>query len=76
MATDPVDPTDPDTFEHDGRPDGQVAVEAPENDTAEQRAELTPAGDDSLEDADPTRAAEGDLLEQSRVVAQDEDDYR
>ncbi|MFM9446274.1 hypothetical protein [Streptomyces acidiscabies] len=76
MTTDPVDPTDPDTFEHDGQRDEQTDVEAPENDAAEQRAELTPRQDDSLEDADPTRAAEGDLLEQSRVVAQDEDDYR
>ncbi|QNP70361.1 hypothetical protein IAG44_13495 [Streptomyces roseirectus] len=70
-----IDPTDPDSFEHGG----QVDVEAPENDTAEQRADLSPDGDDPLEDVDPARAdeaAEADLLEQSRVVSLDEDDYR
>ncbi|HEY8986647.1 MAG TPA: hypothetical protein VIU15_44650 [Streptomyces sp.] len=67
-----IDPTDPDSFEH-GTPDD---VEAPENDTAEQRTELAPEEDDSLEDVDPDRGAEADLLEQARVVALDEDDYR
>ncbi|MET8974538.1 hypothetical protein ABZX85_02875 [Streptomyces sp. NPDC004539] len=67
-----IDPTDPDSFEHGGQTD----VEAPENDTAEQRTELTPDGDDPLEDVDPAHGAEADLLEQARVVALDEDDYR
>jgi len=67
-----IDPTDPDSFEHGGQAD----VEAPENDTAEQRTDLAPDGDDSLEGVDPDRGAEADLLEQARVVALDEDDYR
>ncbi|MFH9178207.1 hypothetical protein [Streptomyces albogriseolus] len=73
-----VDPTDPETFEEDE--DVQEAleydVEAPEVDAAEQQTEVRPEEDDPLEDVDPGRANEADLVEQARVVSLDEDDYR
>ncbi|WP_406006889.1 hypothetical protein OG440_12355 [Streptomyces sp. NBC_00637] len=70
-----VDPTDPETFEEDDD-FGEIDVEAPENDAVEQYQDVTPERDDSLEDADPARADEADLVEQARVVSLDEDDYR
>ncbi|MER5752438.1 hypothetical protein [Streptomyces sp. NPDC002088] len=72
-----VDPTDPEVFEEfqvDDPP--EIDVEAPENDAAEQYADIAPERDDSLEDVDPARANEADLVEQARVVSLDEDDYR
>ncbi|GAA3830983.1 hypothetical protein GCM10022403_075240 [Streptomyces coacervatus] len=72
-----VDPTDPETFENeDTREAQEVDVEAPENDAAEQYAHPVPDRDDPLEDVDPARANEADLVEQHRVVSIDEDDYR
>ena len=72
-----VDPTDPDTFEQlDTEAPAEYDVEAPENDAAEQHADVTPDRDDSLEGVDPARANEADLVEQARVVSTDEDDYR
>ncbi|MDR6979448.1 hypothetical protein J2X68_006184 [Streptomyces sp. 3330] len=70
-----VDPTDPETFEEDDD-FGEIDVEAPEGDAAEQYKDVTPEQDDSLEDVDPARANEADLVEQARVVSLDEDDYR
>ncbi|WP_255952303.1 hypothetical protein [Streptomyces odontomachi] len=80
-----VDPTDPDTIDIENRTDipeneaneqlGEVSVEAPEADTAEQRADLAPRHDD-LQAADPDNANEADLAEQARIVELDEDDYR
>ena len=72
-----IDPSDPGTFEDDetGK-DQEIDVEAPENDAAEQYADLAPDRDDPLEDVDPARANEADLVEQRRVVSIDEDDYR
>ncbi|MEU5635257.1 hypothetical protein ACIA8I_29530 [Streptomyces rishiriensis] len=70
-----VDPTDPGTFEEDDD-FGEIDVEAPENDAAEQSTDVKPERDDSLEDVDPARADEGDLVEQARVVSLDEEDYR
>ncbi|MFI1162670.1 hypothetical protein ACH4UM_03435 [Streptomyces sp. NPDC020801] len=68
------DPTDPEAFEDD---DGtEIDVEAPENDTAEQHADVTPEEDEPLTDVDPDRGNEADLIEQTRVVSIDEDDYR
>ena len=78
-----VDPTDPEVFdeseefeefEADAPP--EVDVEAPENDAAQQFADIAPERDDPLEDVDPARANEADLIEQARVVTLDEDDYR
>ncbi|MEU6401353.1 hypothetical protein [Streptomyces sp. NPDC046985] len=73
-----IDPTDPETFEDgNGRRNGaEIDVEAPEGDSAEQRADIAPQHDDPLTGADPDRANEADLAEQARVVSLDEDDYR
>ncbi|MCH0564081.1 MULTISPECIES: hypothetical protein [unclassified Streptomyces] len=72
-----VDPTDPETFEEtEERDAAEVDVEAPENDAAEQHADVSPDRDDPLEGVDPARANEADLIEQARVVSLDEDDYR
>ncbi|GHC48049.1 hypothetical protein [Streptomyces flavofungini] len=71
-----VDPTDPDTFEDTEATGAEYDAEAPEADAAEQHADLIPQRDDSLQDADPDTASEGDLAEQARVVSLDEDDYR
>ncbi|MFR0358094.1 hypothetical protein [Streptomyces sediminimaris] len=72
-----VDPTDPETFEDDGAQEPQeIDVEAPENDAAEQSADLAADRDEPLEDVDPATANEADLVEQHRVVSIDEDDYR
>ncbi|GAA2997266.1 hypothetical protein [Streptomyces fulvorobeus] len=69
-----VDPSDPDTFE-DVQPD-EPAHETPDADAAEQRAEIQPRSDDPLVGIDPGGANEADASEQTRVVPQDEDDYR
>ncbi|MFF4358357.1 hypothetical protein [Streptomyces sp. NPDC001604] len=72
-----VDPTDPETFEDEDAQEAQeIDVEAPENDAAEQHTGLAPDRDEPLEDVDPARANEADLVEQRRVVSIDEDDYR
>ncbi|EMF26314.1 hypothetical protein ACPCC5_11215 [Streptomyces pseudogriseolus] len=73
-----VDPTDPETFEEDEDVlEGvEYDVEAPEVDAAEQKTEVRPEEDDPLEEVDPGRANEADLMEQARVVSLDEDDYR
>ncbi|MFE1753952.1 hypothetical protein [Streptomyces anandii] len=69
------DPTDPETFT-DEEDATEIDVEAPENDAAEQQAEVAPEHDEPLTDADKDRANEADLIEQTRVVSLDEDDYR
>ncbi|MGW2520061.1 hypothetical protein ACWC09_24185 [Streptomyces sp. NPDC001617] len=72
-----IDPTDPETFEDDGTLEApEFDVEAPENDAAEQYADAAGDRDDPLEDVDPARGNEADLVEQHRVVSIDEDDYR
>ncbi|MFF4404206.1 hypothetical protein ACFY2W_17600 [Streptomyces sp. NPDC001262] len=71
----PVDPMDPDTFE-DETDAGELDVEAPEADAAEQHADLAPHRDEPLEHVDPGAANEADRAEQARVVEIDEDDYR
>ncbi|GAB2329349.1 hypothetical protein AB0N20_01295 [Streptomyces griseoincarnatus] len=73
-----VDPTDPETFEEDEdvQESLEYDVEAPEVDAAEQQTEVRPEQDDPLEEVDPDRANEADLVEQTRVVQLDEDDYR
>ncbi|MEU6663269.1 hypothetical protein [Streptomyces sp. NPDC046821] len=70
-----VDPSDPDTFEAE-KDDAEFSVEAPEADAAEQLTELAPHRDDPPRDANPDTANEADRVEQARVVALDEDDYR
>jgi hypothetical protein len=77
MAYDPTDPeafTDPETFEENDV--AELDVEAPEGDAAEQRTDIAPDRDDPLTGVDPDRANEADLVEQTRVVSLDEDDYR
>ncbi|MEU0744769.1 hypothetical protein [Streptomyces sp. NPDC006134] len=72
-----VDPTDPETFEdEETRDDQEFGVEAPEVDAAEQQADIAPDRDDPLTGVDPDRASEADLMEQTRIVTLDEDDYR
>ncbi|MEV7786095.1 hypothetical protein AB0O72_11915 [Streptomyces sp. NPDC088106] len=73
-----VDPSDPETFTDDeaASEDREYDVEAPPADAAEQQAEVNPDRDDPLTDVEPDRASEADLVEQARVVALDEDDYR
>ncbi|SES25378.1 hypothetical protein SAMN04487983_103842 [Streptomyces sp. yr375] len=73
-----VDPTDPETFEEEDDDFGEIDVEAPENDAAEQNTDVAAERDAPLEDVDvdPARANEADLIEQARVVSLDEDDYR
>jgi hypothetical protein len=73
-----VDPTDPETFA-DESATPELDVEAPEDDAAEQSAEVTPDGGDPLAGVDPDFANEADVadvIEQARVVSVDEDDYR
>ncbi|MGX1272206.1 hypothetical protein [Streptomyces phaeoluteigriseus] len=71
-----IDPTDPETFTDEEHGAAEIGVEAPENDAAEQKADVAPQSDDPLEGVDPSRANEADLAEQARVVTLDEDDYR
>ncbi|MYU23615.1 hypothetical protein [Streptomyces sp. SID8352] len=75
-----VDPTDPETFEDDERPEEpELDVEAPAADTAEQRADLAPEQDDPRAGGERGRtreADEADVAEQRRVVSHHEDDYR
>ncbi|MGW3306510.1 hypothetical protein ACWDG9_07985 [Streptomyces sp. NPDC001073] len=73
-----VDPTDPETFA-DESATPELDVEAPEDDAAEQSAEVTPDSGDPLAGVDPDSANEADVadvIEQARVVSVDEDDYR
>ncbi|MCF1507994.1 hypothetical protein [Streptomyces glomeratus] len=74
-----VDPTDPETFEGEEtelEELDELDVEAPENDAADQHRELAPERDEPLTEEDILRANEADLVEQTRVVSIDEDDYR
>ncbi|MFF7141655.1 MULTISPECIES: hypothetical protein [Streptomyces] len=71
-----VDPTDPETFEDDGTEIVERDVEAPENDIAEQIADVPPEREEPLTEEEVLRADEADLAEQKRVVTLDEDDYR
>ncbi|MEU5308588.1 hypothetical protein [Streptomyces sp. NPDC021562] len=71
------DPTDPDALEDlEAEDTPEIDVEAPEGDAAEQHTDLAPSHDDPLTAVDPDRANEADLVEQTRVVSHDEDDYR
>ena len=74
MAYDPIEPDTIEDREAENTP--EIDVEAPEGDAVEQHADITPDHDDSLTGVDPGRANEADLVEQARVVALDEDDYR
>jgi hypothetical protein len=71
-----VDPTDPETFEASDDEREGIGTEAPEADTAEQHTELRQDRDTPLTGIDRDSANEADAVEQARVVALDEDDYR
>ncbi|MEV4917550.1 hypothetical protein AB0K47_12155 [Streptomyces tirandamycinicus] len=78
-----ADPTDPDAVtEYDqGMPNElgeleELDEETPEADAAEQHTEVRPVADEPLTRIDPAGANEADALEQARVVALDEEDYR
>lgn len=72
-----VDPTDPESIEdvYEDEPEGSDDPETPEADAAEQRAELLRQRDTPLTGRD-SGASTADALEQSRVVEENEDDYR
>ncbi|MEU7086255.1 hypothetical protein ACIG54_21490 [Streptomyces achromogenes] len=74
------DPTEPDAIEDidelEADAVAEFGVEAPEGDAAEQQADIAPDRDDPLTGLDPALGNEADLMEQARVVALDEDDYR
>ncbi|MFE9255532.1 hypothetical protein [Streptomyces sp. NPDC006879] len=69
-----VDPAEPDTFQDQFQE--ALDAEAPEADAAEQHADLSPQKDDSLTERDRDKANEADVVDQSKVVALDEEDYR
>lgn len=69
-----VDPSDPETFE-DEQPD-PPGLETPDADAAEQRTEVRQEDDEPLAEADREEADEADVAEQTKVVAEHEDDYR
>ncbi|WP_434596150.1 hypothetical protein [Streptomyces sp. A5-4] len=71
-----VDPTDPETFEESDEEREDIGGETPEADAAEQHTELRQDRDDPLTGIDRDAANEADAVEQARVVALDEDDYR
>jgi hypothetical protein len=72
----PVDPMQPDTYEDGGSGAVEIDAEVPEADAAEQHADLAPDNDEALTRVDLDAANEADAVEQARVVAIDEDDYR
>ncbi|MGW2279891.1 hypothetical protein [Streptomyces sp. NPDC001770] len=69
-----VDPSDPETFENE-QPD-PPGLEAPDADAAEQRTEVRQEDDDPLTEAGDEEADAADVAEQTKVVVEDEDDYR
>lgn len=73
----PVDPTDPDTIEdtYEDEPEG-VRFDAPEEDTAEQHAELLRQRDVPITERGNDEADPADAAEQARVVEENEDEYR
>ncbi|WP_406273098.1 hypothetical protein OHT93_24830 [Streptomyces sp. NBC_00191] len=71
----PVDPTDPETFEEDDQA-AALDEEVPEADAAEQLMDLQSEQDDQVSPNGLDSANVADAVEQARVVALDEDDYR
>ncbi|MEW2626340.1 hypothetical protein [Streptomyces sp. NPDC048106] len=70
------DPTEPESIEELDDDTPELGVEDPVVDTVEQQADIRPERDDTVTAEKKDRANEADLLEQARVVAIDEDDYR
>lgn len=73
----PVDPSDPEVFQEE-EDDALVELdqETPEADAAEQHTDVRQVRDEPLSRVHPDAADEADAVEQARVVALDEDDYR
>ncbi|MEN8651077.1 hypothetical protein ABCR94_10650 [Streptomyces sp. 21So2-11] len=71
-----VDPTDPETFEESDDERADIDGEATEADAVEQHTDLRQDRDTPLTGIDRDAANEADAVEQARVVALDEDDYR
>ncbi|MFF8597381.1 hypothetical protein ACF065_00420 [Streptomyces sp. NPDC015232] len=69
-----ADPTEPDTFAEEE--DVVLDEEIPEADAAEQHTELQQREDDPVNRLPHDDANDADAVEQARVVALDEDDYR
>jgi hypothetical protein len=68
-----ADPSEPGTFQDEDAAGRDI--EAPAADAAEQNKDLAPT-DDETPVTEPVEADEADVVEQSRIVSQDEDDYR
>ncbi|MFC8506171.1 hypothetical protein ACFU3J_31865 [Streptomyces sp. NPDC057411] len=69
-----ADPNEPDTFAE--KEDVVLDEETPEADAAEQHTELQQHEDEQPSPLIHEGANDADALEQTRVVAVDEDDYR
>ncbi|MFI8825824.1 hypothetical protein [Streptomyces sp. NPDC053431] len=69
-----ADPNEPDTFAEEE--DVVLDEETPEADAAEQHAELQQREDEPLGQIPHESANDADAVEQARVVALDEEDYR
>ncbi|MEU5433952.1 hypothetical protein AB0G73_11315 [Streptomyces sp. NPDC020719] len=72
----PVDPSDPETFQDVDDDTAEIPEETPEADAAEQHTDVRQEHDEPLTRVHPDAANEADSVEQARVVALDEDDYR
>lgn len=76
----PVDPTDPETFddayEEEAEREALDDPETPEADAAEQQADVVRRQDTPLTGRASDEVNTADALEQSRVVEENEDDYR
>ncbi|MFF5974266.1 hypothetical protein ACFY7C_22355 [Streptomyces sp. NPDC012769] len=70
-----ADPTEPDTFAEE-EDDQVLDEEIPEADAAEQHTEVQQREDEPLSRLPHESANDADAVEQARVVALDEDDYR
>ncbi|MFF4184883.1 hypothetical protein ACFYZ9_16950 [Streptomyces sp. NPDC001691] len=71
-----VDPSDPETFQEVDDESAELSGETNEADAAEQHTDVRQDRDEPLSRVDPEVANEADAVEQARVVALDEDDYR
>ncbi|MFI8960978.1 hypothetical protein ACIGO8_02600 [Streptomyces sp. NPDC053493] len=69
-----VDPDEPDTFTE--KEEDVLDQEIPEADAAEQHTEIQQREDEPLSRLPHDAANDADAVEQARVVALDEDDYR
>ncbi|UGY93499.1 hypothetical protein [Streptomyces gobiensis] len=78
----PVDPTDPETFEkvlEEVLEEDEAPVadpEAPEADAAEQHADVVPERDAEVKGNELDSANPADVVEQTRIVETNEDEYR